>query len=832
MKHFDSKSAEEKWSRIWQEQGIYRYSEDSSAEVFSVDTPPPTVSGSLHMGHVFSYTHTDIICRFQRMIGKNVFYPIGWDDNGLPTERRVQIFYHIQCDPQFPYEKGLNYEEADRKTRKDRVRRVSRKNFIEHCHKLTALDEEVFKHLWRRNGLSVEWEREYSTISDHSIQTAQRSFLDLHEKGHLYHKAAPVMWDIDFETAVAQAEIEDRMEESYYHFIKFSIENGEEITIATTRPELLPACVGITAHRDDKRYRHLFGKKAITPLFHTPVPIFPSEEADPEKGTGILMVCTFGDAMDVQWWKRELLPLRQIIDKNGRISQIQFGTENWPSEQPEKAMNSFTQLQGKTIKRARSLIIDLLKDHIDRDPEKTTHPVRFYEKGKRPLEILSSQQWFMSIVDKKSELLKAGEDINWFPDHMSKRYSDWTKNLKFDWCISRQRFFGVPIPVWYALDTNGEIDRAKPVLPSIDQLPVDPSSDTPDGYSESQRDQKGGFSAEKDIFDTWFTSSMTPQISSGWGKVPLSIRPQSHEIIRTWTFYTVIKSLLHEKTLPWNNVLISGWILDNERKKMSKSKGNVLTPESWFDQYGADSVRYWSACARLGTDTAFDEQTLKTGRKLVTKIFNASKFVLSFQQPEKQELKKMDISFLSKLYECTEMARSHFNQFNFSAALNGIETFFWHSFTDSYLELVKSRAKDNDYSAIYTLRKTLNILLRSFAPFLPFICEEMWDMGFAEEEKTPSIHRALWPGKDDFPQIREIDSSIFDLGSSCLSALHSCKSEEGVSLKTPVKFAEIYLSEEENNLFRFSKNDLMRAGWIKEIEIKISSNGFKLKAEL
>jgi valyl-tRNA synthetase len=829
MKYFDSKSAEEKWSRYWQEQGIYKYDENSTAEVFSVDTPPPTVSGSLHIGHVFSYTHTDILCRFQRMTGKNVFYPIGWDDNGLPTERRVQNYYHIQCDPGISYDPWLDFEEADRKTKKGRARKISRKNFIEHCHKLTALDEEVFKSLWKRNGLSVEWEREYSTIGNDSMKTAQLSFIDLHKKGHLYNQAAPVTWDIDFETAVAQAEIEDREEKSFYHFINFKIENGETVTIATTRPELLPACVAMTAHPSDKRYRHLFGKNAITPLFDVPIPIFPSEEADPEKGTGILMVCTFGDAMDVEWWKREKLPLRQIIGKNGRISSIEFGKDNWPSLNPETANHHMAGLSGKTVKSARTEIVELLKENksglnfIERESQETTHPVRYYEKGKRPLEILSSRQWFMSIMDKKEELLRKGEELNWYPDHMRKRYSDWTENLKFDWCISRQRFFGVPIPAWYPLDENGQANLSKPILPDPQDLPIDPSSDCPRGFLETHRDQPEGFTAEKDIFDTWFTSSMTPQICSGWGKIPMTIRPQSHEIIRTWTFYTIIKSMLHENSLPWKNVLISGWILDKERKKMSKSKGNVVTPESWFDQYGADSIRYWSAGARLGTDTAFDEKILKTGRKLVTKIFNASKFVFSFDLPENGELMELDLSFLSSLHNMIVTATENFHQFNFSRALDDIESFFWNNFTDSYLELVKTRAKESDYSAVYTLRVTLNILLRAFAPFLPFITEEMWDMGFAQESGFSSIHKAPWPGKKDVPDLTDKDSKIFELAARCLSDVHRKKSEAGVSLNTQISVAELGLDKESLAIFHHVEKDLKQAGWIKEIYISETS---------
>ncbi len=853
MKYFNSREAEGKWSKYWLDNNIYSFDENSSKEVFSVDTPPPTVSGSLHIGHVFSYTHTDIISRFQRMAGKNVFYPIGWDDNGLPTERRVQNYYHIQCDPEVGYQKGLQFEEADRKTKKGRVRKISRKNFIEHCLKLTKKDEQVFMNLWKRNGLSVEWDREYSTIGKKSIKTAQMSFIDLYKKGELYNQAAPVMWDIDFETAVAQAEIEDRDEESLFHFINLTVENEKDITIATTRPELLPACIGITAHPDDNRYKHLFGMKATTPLFHSPVPIFPSKDADPEKGTGILMVCTFGDAMDVEWWKKEKLPLKQIIGKNGRILPVEFGEGIWESDKPKTARANMERLEGKTIKSARIEIIEMLEEgyngnsYIHKPSESITHSVRFYEKGKRPLEILSSRQWFMSIVDKKETLLKAGDKINWNPAHMQKRYADWTENLKFDWCISRQRFFGVPIPVWYPLNEHGIPDMMNPILPKISSLPIDPASDTPENYTEDERDKPCGFTSERDIFDTWFTSSLTPQISSGWTgdkelfkKIfPMSIRPQSHEIIRTWTLYTIIKSILHDKSIPWENVLISGWILDNERKKMSKSKGNVLTPEAWFDKYGADSVRYWSAGAKLGSDTAFDEKTLKTGQKLVTKIFNASKFVLSFPPEGKEELLNLDKSFLAKLQNKCGEATELFNQFNFSGALSAIEGFFWHSFTDSYLELVKSRAKMEDGwrkmerdSAIYTLRKTLNILLRMFAPFLPFITEEIWSRDFLNDSKEISIHRCAWPTENDFGS--KGDPEIFSLAAKCLKSIHSRKSEAGVSLKAEIREAEIALSEEELDYFTYIERDLLKAGRINRITTKkgSKSGGFYLRADI
>ncbi|HET6486858.1 MAG TPA: valine--tRNA ligase, partial [Spirochaetia bacterium] len=578
--HFDSPSVEKRLAEFWDRIGAYRYHADAAREdTFAVDTPPPTVSGSLHIGHVFSYTHTDIEVRYQRMRGRNIFYPMGWDDNGLPTERRVQNLFHVRCDPRLPYEPGLTLEPAGGDRGPLKV--ISRRNFIELCRTVTEKDELAFLELWRRVGLSVDWNEHYATIDEQCRRIAQLSFLDLYRKGHVYNREEPAMWDVDFQTAVAQAEVEDRTVAGAYHRLTFGIEGeARTFTVATTRPELLPACVGVAAHPEDARYRDLLGRSAVTPLFGAPVPIFASDRVDPLKGTGILMVCTFGDSSDVLWWRQQNLDLRQVIGRDGRLTPVTFGDPGWPSANPSAANAAYAQLVGKRIGEARKLIVSLLREpasgpggsqkpSLQGEPEPIQHPVNFYEKGEHPLEFIPTRQWFVRLLDKKDLLKEMGNRISWHPEHMRLRYLNWTDNLQFDWCISRQRFFGVSFPLWYPLDADGNADFEHPILADPGQLPVDPMSATPPGLEENARGKPGGFVGEPDVYDTWFTSSMTPQIGTRWPSdperhkrlFPMDLRPQAHDIIRTWAFYTIAKSALHEGSIPWKNIALSGWIL-------------------------------------------------------------------------------------------------------------------------------------------------------------------------------------------------------------------------------------------------------------------------------
>jgi valyl-tRNA synthetase len=808
-KHFDSREAEPRWDRRWDEMRIYHYDPSRPREeTFVVDTPPPTVSGSLHIGHVFSYTHTDVTVRQRRMLGQNIFYPMGWDDNGLPTERRVQNLYHVRCEPHVPYEPDLALEPATAKQqKKERPRVLSRRNFIELCQKVTAQDEKAFENLFRRVGLSVDWRQEYATIDDRSRRLAQLSFLDLYQKGHIYSLEAPTMWDVDFQTAVAQAEVEDRNQRGAFHDIEFGVADSDRsFVISTTRPELLPACVGVTAHPDDERYRDLFGKRAVTPLFHAPVPIFPSELANPEKGTGILMVCTFGDATDVQWWREQGLALRQILDRDGRLRPVRFGEDGFDSIQPEAANRCYGELAGKSVAAARKAIVEALRHEqgsatgkgapLQGEPRPIEHAVKFYEKGDRPLEFITTRQWFVRLMDKKDALLEKGEAIGWHPDFMRLRYRNWTENLQLDWCISRQRYFGVSFPLWYRLDDEGRPRYDQVLTAEPGGLPVDPMSHTPPGWNEEMRDQPGGFTGEPDVFDTWFTSSLTPQIGSRWlldpdrhaRLFPADLRPQSHEIIRTWAFYTIVKALLHEDQIPWRHIAISGWILDPDRKKMSKSAGNVITPVDLLDEYSSDAARYWAASARLGTDTAFDVKVLKVGKRLSTKLFNAGKFVLSQTAQVHPISHELDRAFLHRLRALVERATEAFAEFDFARALMETEQFFWSGFTDTYLELVKARARGDlgdeagRGSAVATLRLGLDILLRLFAPVLPYITEEVWSWAFAGEKGQPSVHRAPWPSAADFAAAAPGDEGSLELAVDCLTAINKRKTEAGVSV--------------------------------------------------
>ncbi len=835
---FESKEAEEKWSRVWEDASTYRFSEESQAPTYVIDTPPPTVSGSLHVGHVFSYTQTDVIARYQRMRGRNVFYPMGWDDNGLPTERRVQNYFHVRCEPGAEPFDVSTLEQADDATRKLAPRKLQRGAFIDLCVKLTAEDEKAFKALWQRLGLSVDWSQEYSTISEHSRRISQLSFLDLFKKKHVYTLEAPTMWDVDFKTAVAQAEVEDRPVKGAFHKIRFAVQDGggSDFSIATTRPELLPACVAVATHPDDERYKGLIGKNAITPLFRAPVPIFGSPLVDPAKGTGILMVCTFGDATDVSWWREEKLPLRQTIGRDGRMASVEFGSAAFPSQDPAAANATYATILGKSMSESRRLIVEALRDangSADRngappllaEPEPLEHAVKFFEKGDRPLEFVSSRQWFVRLLNQRDKLIEMGDRMEWHPDFMRLRFKNWTENLQIDWCVSRQRYFGVPIPVWYKVDGAGATDFDSPMVPETSRLPIDPTVETPTGFSEPQRDQPNGFTADPDVFDTWFTSSLSPQIVSGWTLnpsrhkklFPMDVRPQSHEIIRTWAFYTIAKAWLHEGTIPWKRVAISGWVLDPDRKKMSKSKGNVVTPMHLLDQYGSDAVRYWSLAARLGVDTAFDEKVLKVGRRLVVKVYNATRYVLGQDAPAGPITHPLDLGFLGQIQTVIETSTAYLDAMDYAAALDVIERFFWDSFTDSYLELAKGRARSESdavgrSSAVSALRSGLSILLRLLAPYLPYVTEEAWSWDFAGDRGS-SVHLASWPEASELASVGTSPehTKVYELAKGALGAINRAKTQAGGTVGRHVTSLTIAAPPRVLDLFAKAEGDILAA---------------------
>ncbi len=857
---------EEKWLKNWQGNGTYTYRNGTEREkIYSIDTPPPTVSGSLHIGHVFSYTHTDVIARFKRMRGFRVFYPIGWDDNGVPTERRVQNYYAVRCDPSMLYNPDFT---PGSQTGKDQTP-ISRKNFVELCQELTIQDEKAFEDLWRHLGLSVDWDLTYTTVGPRAQKVSQAAFLKLIEKDEIYSAEAPTLWDVDFATAVSQAELEDREIEGAFHKVRFYREEGDsEVVIETTRPELIPAVVALVANPEDDRYKPLFGTFVYSPLFGTRIPVVAHELAEPDKGSGIAMVCTFGDLTDVLWWRELGLDLRLIVGRDGRLLQPEWGSRGWESRDTDLAKANYSQITGKPIRRAREIIVNLLDEqgHLVEQPRKITHPVKFYEKGDKPLEVVASRQWFIRTLDHKEKLISLGKELNWVPSYMRVRYETWVEGLNADWNVSRQRFFGIPIPVWYPLDHRGEIDYENPILPSIGQLPVDPSQDTPQGFSEEQRNQPGGFVGDPDVMDTWATSSLTPQIATSWldddkifnSLFPMDLRPQGQDIIRTWLFYTVLRSALEHDQIPWRNTVISGFVLDPDRKKMSKSKGNVVTPMPLLEKHGTDALRYWAASGRPGVDTAADEGQMKIGRRMAIKLLNASKFALSIASTDSGEkfrsetsltIAALDASMFARLANVITEATAALESYDHTKALETCERFFW-DFCDNYLELVKLRAygeenstgRESDplqfqatMSARVSLLTATRIMLRLFSPFLPFVSEEVWSWF-----QDGSVHLTAWPSAEQFDfEIRQSALALFGIDevnlsaanqhlldsiSDILAGIRKQKSEAKRSMKTRVEMLELRGRKNDLDELNQGLSDLCDAGVVEQYSLEASDS--------
>ena len=821
---------EQKWMRRWEETGVYRFDRTRPrAEVYAIDTPPPTVSGSLHVGHVFSYTHTDLIARFQRMRGKAVFYPMGWDDNGLPTERRVQNYYGVRCDPSLTYDPSFTPPAEPSKPPLS----ISRPNFIELCARLTVEDERAFEHLWKHLGLSVDWSMTYATIGKKAQRISQLAFLHLLRRGLAYQVEAPTLWDVDFKTAVAQAELEDREVPGAFHRIKFG-----PLEIETTRPELIPACVALVAHPDDQRYKPWFGKAVETPLFGVSVHVHAHPLADPAKGSGIAMICTFGDMTDVTWWRELKLSVRAVIQHDGTLRAVSWGEPPWTSRDPDRAQRAYDLLAGLSAAKARARIVDELRASGDLvgDPKPITHPVKFFEKGDRPLEIITSRQWFIRTLDSRQALLERGRELKWHPPYMETRYENWTNGLNGDWCVSRQRFFGVPFPVWYPISDVGRVDHDRPIMASEAQLPVDPSSDVPEGYRAEQRGQLGGFIGDPDVMDTWATSSVSPQIVCGWAEdpdlfsrtFPMDLRPQAHDIIRTWLFDTVLRSHLEHYALPWANAAISGFVLDPDRKKMSKSKGNVITPLALLEEHGSDGVRYWAANGRQGADATFDPKQMRVGRRLAIKILNASKFALAAAEPQGTIHIAVDRAIIRSLAALVDEVTAAFEGYDYTRALQRAESFFWR-FCDDYLELVKGRrygeqGGDAAGSANATLVAALSTLLRLFAPFLPFVTEEVWSWW-----QPGSIHTAPWPTApellalvpDQAEAVRQIDELAYQWATEVLFEVRKQRSEAKQALKVPIARVLVRAHDTAIGLMPIVEQDLRSALRVKAFDVAV-----------
>ena len=797
-KKYNAEEKEKKWLDYWNENKIYEFKKDGR-EVYSIDTPPPTVNGKIHIGHIFSYTQTEMLARYKRLRGYNIFYPFGFDDNGLPSERLVE------------------------KEQGKRAHEIGREKFNELCYRTTDKYEEMFQELFSKMGVSTDWSKHYKTVSPSSIKISQRSFLDLARKGHAYHKESPALWCNECLTSVAQAELETKTIKTTFNYINFeTAEDNEVFTIATTRPELLPAIVAVFVNPDDEKHKHLIGKNAHIPVINVEVPIMGDDKVAIDKGTGVVMCCTFGDQTDIEWWKKYKLPLKYIFTSDGKIAE------------------SVPRFGGMKIKEARKAVIEELdKEGKIVKIEELEHEVQTHERCGKEVEYTVMKQWFIDIMSHKDDFIKIGNEINWHPSYMHARYDEWVNNVAWDWCISRQRYFGVPFPVWYCKECE------EPIFAKDEDLPVNPLIDNP----KVEKCPKCGctqFVPEKDILDTWATSSVTPLINMRYGEKgnyedilkPMSLRTNASEIIRTWDFYTIVKSFYHFGQRPWDNVMISGFVIAGKGEKISKSKGNSKhEPMDLIKQYSADVLRYWAGTGRLGTDIVFNDETLLRGKKLVNKLWNVSKFIemhlTDYEDKEFNDFEYVDKWILGRFEQVEKQYIKYLDEYEVGLALNALEKFFWE-FCDNYIEIVKHRLYRPEefgdtprYSGQKTVYIILYKLLQDFSIYFPFITEEIFQEIY---HSNISIHTTeIKPLSYNFESEIKYGDQMVEI----ISEARGAKTNANVTLKTPIKNLSLGVNKELKEAIEKSIKDFKATLFVENLDMEIINDGYKVyKTEL
>ena len=746
---------EAKWQKFWQEEKIYKFEENSTKKIFSIDTPPPTVSGKIHIGHIMGFVQADITARYKRMRGFNLFYPLGFDNNGLPTELLVE------------------------KERKIRAYSLPREEFTKICLEVVDKYNKAYTDTFLRAGNSSDLSLSYNTIDPRSQKTSQMSFIDLYKKGLVYRDEKPSPWCTKCRTSVAGFELESKDIDSKFNYLNFKLNDGSDvIKIATTRPEFLPACVAIFVNPDDEKNKKYIGKKVIVPLFNQEVTVLTDEKVGIDKGTGAVMCCTFGDETDVYWWKTYNLPFIQAIDDGGKMTEV---------------CGKYAGL--KTTEARAQILEDLKNEGFVYRQDEITHAVQVHERCKEPIEMMTKKQWFIKTAseEEKQQWLSLGDKIAWHPDTMKARYNSWVENMNQDWNISRQRYFGVPFPLWYCKDCGNVI------LANEEDLPVNPLSSSPKSLCPKCGSKE--FIPEIDVMDTWATSSVTPQINCKYSEdkefyekmMPMDLRFSGREIITTWNLRTIIKSHYHSNKLPWKNLMINGWVMADKGIKISKSLSNSkMELEDLFKTYGADVIRYWCSNGAYGRDAIFSDDELKNGSKLLNKIYNSSKFVLSFLKD--YDMKKpttilpMDLYYIQKFNLMQEKAIEFLEDYEMGYAKAEIEKYFW-DYCDNYIEIVKNRlykpeiyGQEAKQSGLYALYNIHSSILKLLAIYMPFITEEVYQAYFKQFEGKISIHNTEIAKIDN-----DCDEKVENGGNEfieIISQIRAFKSEKQVSVKT------------------------------------------------